>query len=392
MKNLAKKGLVFLSALILISCQNDFDDNLDKDLSNALQTKSSVSAPSVLSQLAGIPVNIKMKGGNWKNPYLSARPKDNNVVLYDKDDGSLRQRWLITFYGSSLTGEASIQVEGGTNTNGYLVPIGEPGSYVPKLWNAPLSNVHMEEGTIESTFYIYTNGKSSGFIPVKEYLYSKDAVNQDLAFAEENKTGGRYVWEIVPVENFTLKDITYFMDYGDRVDSSLVFLRDYDLDNRYNPSPGTHTAKISESYLSRSQFSEVTGLNMSDKISNSSTYKVGTPSIDASGSVSFDHLTERTWSYSITEAEEKTFSWSDEFSTVVPAEKLMKLKVYVQKYIFDISYIGTLVGNITGRTIKLKGRWEGSFGTKFVYRPVVVNGISMDEIEKNVEIVNVLKE
>jgi len=103
-------------------------------------------------------------------------------------------------------------------------------------------------------------------------------------------------------------------------------------------------------------------------------------------------LTERTWSYSITEAEEKTFSWSDEFSTVVPAEKLMKLKVYVQKYIFDISYIGTLVGNVTGRTIKLKGRWEGSFGTKFVYRPVVVNGISMDEIEKNVEIVNVLKE
>lgn len=386
MKNLAKKGLVFLSALILISCQNDFDDNLDKDLSNAFQTKSSVSAPSVLSQLAGIPVNIKMKGGNWKNPYLSARPKDNNVVLYDKDDGSLRQRWLITSNG------ASIKVEGGTNTDGYLAPIGSPGSYIPKLVNNSLPlGIHMEEGTIESTFYIYfQNATPSGFY--KEYLYSKDAVNQDLAFAEESKTGGRYVWEIVPVENFTLKDITYFMDYGDRVDSSLVFLRDYDLDNRYNPSPGTHTAKISESYLSRSQFSEVTGLNMSDKISNSSTYKVGTPSIDASGSVSFDHLTERTWSYSITEAEEKTFSWSDEFSTVVPAEKLMKLKVYVQKYIFDISYIGTLVGNVTGRTIKLKGRWEGSFGTKFVYRPVVVNGISMDEIEKNVEIVNVLKE
>ena len=327
-----------------------------------------------------------MKGGNWKNPYLSARPKDNNVVLYDKDDGSLRQRWLITSNG------ASIKVEGGTNTDGYLAPIGSPGSYIPKLVNNSLPlGIHMEEGTIESTFYIYfQNATPSGFY--KEYLYSKDAVNQDLAFAEESKTGGRYVWEIVPVENFTLKDITYFMDYGDRVDSSLVFLRDYDLDNRYNPSPGTHTAKISESYLSRSQFSEVTGLNMSDKISNSSTYKVGTPSIDASGSVSFDHLTERTWSYSITEAEEKTFSWSDEFSTVVPAEKLMKLKVYVQKYIFDISYIGTLVGNVTGRTIKLKGRWEGSFGTKFVYRPVVVNGISMDEIEKNVEIVNVLKE
>lgn len=385
MKNLAKKGLVFLSALILISCQNDFDDNLDKDLSNAFQTKSSVSAPSVLSQLSGIPVNIKMKGGNLRNPFLSARPKDNKVVLHSEDDGSLRQRWLITSSGSL------IKVEGGAQTNGYLVPIGSPGSYIPKLVNnsSPFG-IHMEEGAIESTFYIYTqNANPSGFY--KEYLYSKDAVNIDLAFAEENKTGGRHVWEIVPVENFTLKDVTYFQDYGDKIDSSLVFLRNYDLDNRYNPSPGTHKAIINESYSSTSQFTKVTGLNMSNKISNSSTYKVGTPSIDASGSVSFEHLTEKTWSYSITEAEEKKFSWSDEFSTVVPANKLMTLQVYIQKYMFDISYVGTLVGNVTGRNIKLKGRWEGSFGTKFVYRPVVENGISMDNIEKNVEIVNVLK-
>lgn len=376
MKNLAKKGLVFLSALILISCQNDFDDNLDKDLSNALQTKSSVSTPSVLSQLSGIPVNIKMKGGNWKNPYLSARPKDNNVVLYDKDDGSLRQRWLITFYGSSLTGEASIQVEGGTNTNGYLVPIGEPGSYVPKLWNAPLSNVHMEEGTIESTFYIYTNGKSSGFIPVKEYLYSKDAVNQDLAFAEENKTGGRYVWEISPVEPFTLQDVSYFKDSGDRIDSSLVFIRDYDIDNRENPSPTTHTIHINENYSVSSSFSETTGLNMSDKISNATSFKVGLPTIDLSGNVSFEHLTEHIWSFSSTDTETRTFSWIDDFTTVVPANTLMKLRVYEMVYTFDITYVGTLVG-IRDKTIRLKGRWKGSMGSKFRYKPLVNNELML---------------
>lgn len=387
MKSLAKKGLVFFSALILVSCQNDLDDNLDKDLTGALQTKSSVSVPSVLSQLSGIPVNIRMKGGNWNNLFLSARTKDNKVVLHSRDDGSLRQRWLITSNGSA------IQVEGGAQTNGYLTPIGSPGSYTPKLVNNVPFGIRMEEGAVESTFYIYTqNLIPPSLYPTKEYLYSKDAVNIDLAFAEENKTGGRYVWEIVPVEKFTLKDVNYFQDYGDRIDSSLFFVRDYYMDNRNNPSPGTHKATINESYSLTSQFSEVTGINMSDKISNSSTYKVGTPSIDASGSVSFDHLTEKTWSYSITEAEEKKFSWSDEFSTVVPADKLMTLKVYIQKYMFDISYVGTLVGNVTGRTIKLKGRWEGSFGTKFVYRPVVENGISMDNIEKNVEIVNVLKE
>lgn len=371
MKNLAKKGLVFLSALILISCQNDFDDNLDKDLSNAFQTKSSVSAPSVLSQLAGIPVNLKMKGGNWKNPFLSARPKDNNVVLYDKDDGSLRQRWLITSNG------ASIKVEGGTNTDGYLVPIGSPGSYIPKLVSGAPLGIRMEEGAVESTFYIYTQyANPPSLYPIKEYLYSKDAVNQDLAFAEESKTGGRYVWEIVPVESFTLQDVSYFKDYADRIDSSLVFIRDYEIDNRENPSPTTHTIHINENYSVSSSFSETTGLNMSDKISNATSFKVGLPTIDLSGNVSFEHLTEHIWSFSSTDTETRTFSWIDDFTTVVPANTLMKLRVYEMVYTFDITYVGTLVG-IRDKTIRLKGRWKGSMGSKFRYKPLVNNELML---------------
>lgn len=379
MKNLAKKGLVFLSALILISCQNDFDDNLDKDLSNALQTKSSVSAPSVLSQLAGIPVNIKMKGGNLRNPFLSARPKDNQVVLHSQDDGSLRQRWLITSNGSA------IQVEGGAQTNGYLVPIGSPGSYIPKLVNSTPFDIRMEEGAVESTFYIYTNGKLSGFIPVKEYLYSRDAVNIDLAFAEESKTGGRYVWEIVPVENFTLKDITYFMDYGDRVDSSLVFIRNYDMDNRTNPNPITHTFHIEETYSTTSLFSKVTGLNMSNKISNSTTFKTGLPTIDISGSVNFESLTESTWSVTTTDTESKSYSWKDDLTTIIPANTHMRWQVYMMVYKFDVSYVGTLVGNVTGRSIRLKGRWTGTMGSKFKYVGVSNSKSGNLYVEKIVE-------
>lgn len=380
MENLIKKTLVLLtSALLLVSCQNDLDDALDKGLANELQTKSGVSVPSVLSQLSGIPVNIRLKSGNRNYSYLSSNKKNNAVDLHDRDDGSLRQRWFITSLGSS------IKVEGGAHTNGYLATIGSPGNYVPKLINNDrITGIRMKEGTVESTYYIYTGYPNPPSLEgITEYLYSVDAVNRGLAFAEENKTGGRHVWEIVPVEAFTLKDVSYFQGYGDRIDSSLVFLRNYDLDNRVNPSPGSHTAKINESYTSTSQFAEVTGLNMSDKISNSSSYKVGTPSVDASGSVNFEHLTEKTWSYSTTQTEEKKFDWSDEFTTVVPANKLMVLQVYIQKYMFDISYVGTLVGNTTGRTIKLKGRWEGSFGSKIVYRPVV-SGASLNDVEKNV--------
>lgn len=379
MESIIKKSLTLISVFLLVSCQNDLDDTLNKGLSNELQTKSSVNAPNVLSQLDGIPVNIRLKSGNRNYSYLSTNTKNNTVDLHDRDDGSLRQRWFITSLGSS------IRVEGGAHTNGYLVTIGSPGNYIPKLINNDrITGIRMKEGTVESTFYIYTGYPNPPSIEgITEYLYSVDAVNRGLAFAQENKTGGRHVWEIIPVEKFTLKDVSYFQDYGDRIDSSLVFLRNYDLDNRINPNPGSHTAKINESYTSTSHFAEVTGLNMSDKISNSSSYKVGTPSIDASGSVNFEHLTEKTWSYSITEAEEKKFDWSDEFTTIVPANKLMVLQVYIQKYMFNISYIGTLVGNTTGRTIKLKGRWEGSFGTKIVYRPVV-SGASLNDVERNV--------
>ncbi|KKB52614.1 hypothetical protein HMPREF1212_00768 [Parabacteroides sp. HGS0025] len=381
MKNLAKKGLVFLSALILISCQNDFDDNLDKDLSNAFQTKSSVSAPSVLSQLSGIPVNIKMKGGNLRNPFLSARPKDNKVVLHSEDDGSLRQRWLITSSGSL------IKVEGGAQTNGYLTPIGDPGSYIPKLLNniMPLG-VGMEEGAIESTFYIYVkNPNYPSIYPTKEYLYSKDAVNIDLAFAEEKKTGGRHVWEIVPVENFTLKDVTYFMDYGDRVDSSLVFIRNYDMDNRTNPNPITHTFHIEETYSTTSLFSKVTGLNMSNKISNSTTFKTGLPTIDISGSVNFESLTESTWSVTTTDTESKSYSWKDDLTTIIPANTHMRWQVYMMVYKFDVSYVGTLVGNVTGRSIRLKGRWTGTMGSKFKYVGVSNSKSGNLYVEKIVE-------
>lgn len=388
MGSIIKTALTLVSVFLLFSCQNDLDDALDKGLSNELQTKSSVSVPSVLSQLSGIPVNIRLKSGNKNYSYLSTSKKNNTVDLHDIDDGSLRQRWFISLQptiGSMVT----IRVEGGAYTNGYLVANGSPGNYTPKLWNNVSPIIGMDEGNVESTFYIYTGIPNS--LSGAEYLYSVDATNRGLAFAEKNKTGGRYVWEIIPVESFTLRDVTYFMDSGDKIDSSFVFLHDYYLDNRVNSSPVNHKAVINETFKSFSGFSEVTGMRMSDKITNSASFKVGIPSINASGSISFEHLTEKSWSYTTTDTEEKTLSWSDEFSTVVPANKLMILKVYMQKYQFDISYLGTLVGNTTGRTIKLKGRWNGSFGSKIVYRPVI-DGVSVNSVEKNVNQLKVMGE
>lgn len=368
--NLAKKGLVFLSALILISCQNDFDDNLDKDLSNALQTKSSVGVPSVLSQLTGISVNLKMKGGNLKNPYLSARPKDNKVVLHSEDDGSSRQRWIITSGGSL------IQVEGGAQTNGYLVPIGSPGNYVPKLVNnSMMTTIHMEEGAVESTYRIYTqNYKPSSFTPIKEYLYSVNATNIDLAFAEENKTGGRNLWEIIPVESFEILDVKFAQEVTDRVAPSLKFIRAYNLKNIDGPSPLTHTFNVSEEYTESSTFSKTEGLTTTSKMSNSTSFKIGLPFIKADGKVDTDLTTEKKWTFSESRTVTNKKTISDTFGYTAPPYTSIRIDLYLMVYDLDVTYIMTLKGNESGRIIKLKGKWVGVEATEFTYEPKVVEG------------------
>lgn len=374
MKKLAKKGLVFLSALILISCQNDLEDNFDRGLLNTPQTKSSVSVPSVLSQLSGISVNLKMKGGNSSNPYLSARTGDNKVVLHSQDDGSLRQRWLITSSGSL------IKVEGGAQTNGYLVPIGSPGNYVPKLVNNSLmTTIHMEEGAVESTYRIYTqNYKPSSFTPIKEYLYSVNATNIDLAFAEENKTGGRDLWEIIPVESFEILDVKYAQEVTDRVAPSLKFIRAYNLNNIDGPSPLTHTFSVSEEYTETSTFGKTEGLTTTSKMSNSTSFKIGLPLISGDGKVDTEMTTEKSWTYSENRTVTNKKTISDMFGYTAPPYTNIRINLYLMVYDLDVTYIMTLKGNRSGRIIKLKGKWVGVEATEFTYEPKVVEG-KMDQ-------------
>lgn len=388
MKSFISKVLVLVSALILVSCQNDLDETLNNGL-DAPKTKSNLSAssvPSVLSQLEGIPVNIKLKSGNRNYSYLSTSKKSIQVDLHSEDDGSLRQRWLIGYNGNPIS------IEGGAYRDGSLSSNVNSGKVTPVL--SPLGSWQtlLKEGPVESSYYIITSyyDPQSTFFDVY-YLYSVDAVNRGLAFDKENKTGGRHIWEIIPVETFTLTDVSYFMDAGDRIDSSLVYVRNYSLDNRGFPNPANHKVTISEKYETFSQFTEVKGLKMTNKISNSASVKIGIPLISIGGGVDWEKTTEKSWSYSTTQSETKQFTFTDEYSIVVPANLLTTLQVYKMNYNLNVSYVGTLVGNTTGRKIKLKGKWSGSIVSKFVYKPVTSNSI-MSTIERDVKALSTLSE
>lgn len=388
MKSFISKVLVLVSALILVSCQNDLDETLNNGL-DAPKTKSNLSAssvPSVLSQLEGIPVNIKLKSGNRNYSYLSTNKKNAQVDLHSIDDGSLKQRWLIGYNGRSIS------VEGGAYTNGYIYADTGQGNLNPKITSTGFDSAFLQEGPIESSYYICAlSYKLPSTFMETYYLYSVDAVNRGILFEKESKTGDRHIWEIIPVETFTLTDVSYFMDAGDRIDSSLVYVRNYSLDNRGFPNPANHKVTISEKYETFSQFTEVKGLKMTNKISNSASVKIGIPLISIGGGVDWEKTTEKSWSYSTTQSETKQFTFTDEYSIVVPANLLTTLQVYKMNYNLNVSYVGTLVGNTTGRKIKLKGKWSGSIVSKFVYKPVTSNSI-MSTIERDVKALSTLSE
>ena len=95
-----KKLLFLLPILALFACEQLSEDDLTSSIIPTKPTLTSTTRSAIsanfdpLDQLVDIPVNV-LNIGNTQNRYLSAQPSGNIVLLYNKDDGSLRQRWFI---------------------------------------------------------------------------------------------------------------------------------------------------------------------------------------------------------------------------------------------------------------------------------------------------------
>lgn len=96
-----KKILLVLSVFVLLSCEqedlNNLVDNSKVETGQQSAVKgraaSTIADFDPITELKDIPVNI-INVGNTKNKYLSCVKDGNKVDLYNKDDNSLRQRWV----------------------------------------------------------------------------------------------------------------------------------------------------------------------------------------------------------------------------------------------------------------------------------------------------------
>ncbi|MBD9167710.1 hypothetical protein [uncultured Parabacteroides sp.] len=338
---------VFLGFLLLISCeQEDFISNGN----SVLQTKST-DILNPIDQLANIPVNIRVIGKVDKDyNYLSSNKKSNIVDRHSEDDGSLRQRWYINKNIHSLSYD--IKVAGGAQVNGKISLRGGPDQYYPVLYDGEFNDRIFLEYIPNTPYYnIYYK---QPFRPTL-YLYAEGS-NRDLLFKEAYNTDNRAIWEIIPVEDFKLIDIKYSPTAGEKFKPTLDYIKSRTITND-GDTQITYGITISEKIMESSTFSEVEGITMTDKITTK--VSVGLPIIKEGGEISYENTTARNWSYQESQTEQKERVIQDNFSLEIPPHSKYIIDITAVTYNIDVTYIATLVGKQSGKTIQLKGTWQG---------------------------------
>lgn len=345
------KSILFtiLGFFLFISCEKEnimLDTNMD-----APQTKST-EIPEPIDQLAGIPVNIRLVGQVDKNyNYLSSNAKSDVVDRHSSDDGSLRQQWYIS-KNSSLFGY-NIKVVGGAKVIGYITLGGGPNEYYPFLHKNAYNIYNFDNVPNTSYYNIAYKGYSFPYISL---LLCAEGTNRDLLFKHTEKTDNRAIWEIIPVEDFELTDIRYLPIPGKIFTPTLDYKKPRTITND-GDTKITHEIIISETIMESSTFSKVEGVTMTNKITTKA--NVGLPVINGGGEISHEHTTAKNWSYQESKTEQRERVIQDKFSIEIPPHTKYIIDVTAVTYNIDVTYIATLVGKKSGKTIQLKGTWRG---------------------------------
>lgn len=337
------------------ACEKEtFDLNVENEIKTKSDTKiAALSVPDPISQLEGIRVNLVLPSGVAANHevFYSAQPSDPVTSLYYKDDDSGRQQWWISRNRSGFSGYNITVVDGASKGWNLLLD----GIY-PHEWNLslvkwePLTIWSIEPAGNTNKYKIYTTKVTQN--PIKSYscyirasYYNSGTVSCD----ETNNALGW--WEIRPVEEFTLKNISYFIQPDDIFQTIPSFTDEVLVENDA-PEKQNLTVSFTQKASESSSFSQTYGVS----VTLSSSVKVGIPII-ADAKLNTSVTTSASWSLGTSETHEDTRSYS--FSLVVPGYTHYKATATVALYDASATYKATYTGNISGKEMILTGKWNG---------------------------------
>ncbi len=201
------------------------------------------------------------------------------------------------------------------------------------------------------------------------YLQPKSTNSSTLQYKKGNNDMSTH-WRLELVgDDYAFEKIQYVKAAGDYIGLQAPKYKEYEYKNIGKQEPGKAIFQLTETMKYKSEFTESQAINISNKISQSTT--IGTPtSVD--GNISSETTTSYGWTFTTTKGQEETVSITDTYEYIVPADKYIKMKVYIASYTMSITYVMTIRRKHDGKLFRVKGKWEGVQGTKITYEAVDV--------------------
>lgn len=316
--------------------------------------------PGPIYQLDGIPVHIKNNG-----KYLGISYNGSIACLYDKDDGSGKQRWII---GNRLTtpqyDEYEIYTYAMRIISGAVGNKNILGSVVEDT-NKANKNIVMIDKNNTSThwdwdfkylsdkdcYQIKTKSRSWQY-PKPYYTHLTAHPSNDYAtYIDYDNNSESQLWEIQPIETYNLLNVEWRLNPEDVISALPDFIQETTVNNQSSMTQNM-TATYTKTASETSSFSKTEGLSISINVSA----KIGVPIISGSG-IDVNRTTSTTWQYGTTETQQDQRSYS--FPLSVPPYTSITSKAMVQMSKLTATYVAKFKGNTTGKILTLEGKWEG---------------------------------
>lgn len=360
-----KKNLFLLfSMLAFLACeQNELDyiiDNQSREALVSTRSTNSIADFDPISELANIPVNIK-NIGNVNNKYLSCVSKGTKVDLYNKDDGSLRQRWYVKLGNIFLVGgNSSIS----SQFDAIVIPNTQNNSY--PLLMATTQPYLIQYSFVPSSDKCYYNIKTISTIgipaPPVKYLQSNSLTGSDLSYKETNP-GNLALWEFCPVGEYEIINLEYIYTSVDNLTPKEVICARDEYKNTSSSSV-TWDYSVTTKYSETSNFSRTEGISAS--VSKGLT--LGLPNLlgqDTSLQLnaSIQQQTSKSWTYGTSNTKEFTETRTGHIP--VPPNTIMKLDATLVMYEGSVTYVATLRKIGESKTFRVKGKWSGTCFSMF---------------------------
>lgn len=361
---------MFLCTLSLVSCEQEeiwSELQVESNKNESYLTRSVSDTPTALEQLDGVPVYIKSV---YSNKYLSAISNDGDVGLVDKDDGSLRQRWFIERYPLISVYPYNVSLLGGININNPKLAVGSfKGRYTPFVGESVIlggGSFNFVENSIYNYSFTTIPEKIDGGFPfpgemidpmkANIYIQPKSLNGSEIEVADNYYKGDKTKWDIIPVDEFRVEEITYDLTTSDQLVviptqiANKTFVNDTDIS-------ATRVISFQETITNESSFSETEGLKVT--VSTSTSAKIGIAGF-FEGGFSGEVSNEKSWSYTVGSKETKSYTISESITQEIPPRTTIRAELIATKYDANLTYVAKMYGINTGKTIYLKGKWKGA--------------------------------